>query len=99
MEFGVIADDFTVEPDNALTLAMGGMSTVQFVGVPDAPTGKVDAGELKSRTIPVAQAVAQSLAACEWLVAQEASQIIFKVCSTFGSKAHGNIGPAAATPW
>ncbi len=48
---------------------------------------------LKSRTAPVAQAVAQSLAAARWLRAQGATQIYFKVCSTFDSTPQGNIGP------
>jgi uncharacterized protein YgbK (DUF1537 family) len=48
---------------------------------------------LKSRTIPAAEAVAQSLAACEALLAAGARQILFKVCSTFDSTAAGNIGP------
>jgi len=97
MKIGVIADDFTGASDIALTLAEGGMRTVQFVGVPDGPVSDVDAGvvSLKSRTIPVADAVQQSLAACKWLVAQGAQQIIFKVCSTFDSTAKGNIGQVA----
>ena len=48
---------------------------------------------LKSRTAPVAEAVAQSLAAARWLRAQGATQIYFKVCSTFDSTPQGNIGP------
>jgi uncharacterized protein YgbK (DUF1537 family) len=48
---------------------------------------------LKSRTIPVADAVAQSLAALHWLQAQGAKQIYFKYCSTFDSTSEGNIGP------
>ena len=97
MKIGVIADDFTGASDIALTLAEGGMRTVQFVGVPDGSVTDVDAGvvSLKSRTIPVADAVAQSLAACDWLVSQGATQIIFKVCSTFDSTAKGNIGQVA----
>ena len=97
MKIGVIADDFTGASDIALTLAEGGMRTVQFVGVPDGNVTDVDAGvvSLKSRTIPVADAVAQSLAACDWLVSQGATQIIFKVCSTFDSTAKGNIGQVA----
>lgn len=103
MKIGVIADDFTGASDIALTLAMGGMSTVQYVGVPSggaerAGAGAVDAGvvALKSRTLPAEEAVAQSLAACDWLLAQGATQIVFKVCSTFDSTAAGNIGPVAA---
>jgi len=98
MKIGVIADDFTGASDIALTLALGGMSTVQYVGVPNGEAGDVDAGvvALKSRTIAAKDAIAQSLAACDWLLAQGATQIIFKVCSTFDSTADGNIGPVAA---
>lgn len=98
MKVGVIADDFTGASDIALTLAEGGMRTVQFVGVPRGDVVDVDSGvvSLKSRTIPVADAVAQSLAACDWLLSQGATQIIFKVCSTFDSTAAGNIGQVAA---
>ena len=38
---------------------------------------------------------AQSLAACRWLVANGAEQIVFKYCSTFDSTPEGNIGPVA----
>lgn len=97
MKIGVIADDFTGASDIALTLALGGMSTVQYVGVPTGVADDVDAGvvALKSRTIDAADAITQSLAACDWLLAQGAVQIIFKVCSTFDSTAEGNIGPVA----
>lgn len=98
MKLGVIADDFTGASDIALTLAEGGMSCVQYVGVPAGPAqGSVEAGivSLKSRTIPADDAVAQSLSACDWLLAQGCSQIVFKVCSTFDSTAKGNIGPVA----
>ena len=93
MKIGVIADDFTGASDIALTLAEGGMRTAQFVGIPNASVD-VDAGivSLKSRTIPVAEAIAQSIAACDWLCEQGAQQIIFKVCSTFDSTDAGNIG-------
>ena len=50
---------------------------------------------LKSRTAPVAEAVAQSLAAQRWLAGQGARQFLFKYCSTFDSTAQGNIGPVA----
>jgi len=98
VKIGVVADDFTGASDMALTLAEGGLRSVQYVGVPgeDAAPG-VEAGvvALKSRTAPVAEAVAQSRAACRWLVAQGADQIVFKVCSTFDSTDRGNIGPVA----
>ncbi len=96
MKIGVIADDFTGASDIALTLAEGGMRAAQFIGVPDAPApSEIEAGvvALKSRTCPVSEAIETSLAACDWLCAQGAAQIIFKVCSTFDSTDDGNIGP------
>ena len=96
MKIGVIADDFTGASDIALTLAEAGMSVAQFIGTPDHPaTARLDAGvvALKSRTAPVTEAVATSLAACNWLLEQGAGQIVFKVCSTFDSTDDGNIGP------
>ncbi len=96
MRIGVVADDFTGASDIALTLAEGGMRTAQFIGVPDGPASAcVEAGvvALKSRTAPVAEAVTESVAACRWLIAQGAGQVVFKVCSTFDSTDEGNIGP------
>ncbi len=95
MKIGIIADDFTGASDIALTVAEAGMSVAQFIGVPTRDVADVDAGvvALKSRTAPVAEAVEQSLAACDWLLSQGAEQIIFKVCSTFDSTPAGNIGP------
>ena len=97
MKLGVIADDFTGASDIALTLAEGGMSVVQFVGVPTQETADCDAGivSLKSRTAPLSQAIDQSLAACKWLLDQGCAQIVFKVCSTFDSTDAGNIGQVA----
>jgi uncharacterized protein YgbK (DUF1537 family) len=48
---------------------------------------------LKSRSIPAAEAVRQSLAALDWLKRQGCSQFLFKYCSTFDSTPDGNIGP------
>lgn len=96
MLLGAIGDDFTGSSDLANTFARQGMRTVQYCGVPDtAADGAVEAGvvSLKSRTIPAAEAVAQSLAALEWLLAQGCQQIVFKYCSTFDSTPQGNIGP------
>jgi len=50
---------------------------------------------LKSRTIPAADAVAQSLDALRWVRAAGARQAFFKYCSTFDSTPAGNIGPVA----
>ncbi|MEP2715117.1 3-oxo-tetronate kinase [Pseudophaeobacter sp.] len=91
-----MADDFTGASDVALTIAEAGFSVAQFIGVPDSQApADLGAGvvALKSRTAPVEVAVTESLAACDWLLAQGAEQIIFKVCSTFDSTSEGNIGP------
>jgi 3-dehydrotetronate 4-kinase len=95
MILGCIADDFTGGTDLANNLVRAGMRTVQVIGVPegDAPDCDAVVVALKSRTAPVAEAVAQSLAAARWLRAQGAAQIYFKVCSTFDSTPRGNIGP------
>ena len=93
---GCIADDFTGATDLANNLVRAGMRVVQTIGVPEHPfTEEVDAivVALKTRTLPAANAVAQSLAALTWLQAQGAQQIYFKYCSTFDSTAQGNIGP------
>ncbi|MCE2691097.1 MAG: four-carbon acid sugar kinase family protein [Rubrivivax sp.] len=102
MILGCIADDFTGATDLANNLVRAGMRVVQTIGVPataaaEAGLGDVDAVvvALKSRTAPVDEAVAQSLAACRWLRAGGAQQIYFKVCSTFDSTPRGNIGPVA----
>lgn len=98
MLLGCIGDDFTGSSDLANTLAKGGMRTVQYSGVPDRPAGSdVQAGvvALKTRSVPVDNAVAQSLAAFEWLQAQGCRQFLFKYCSTFDSTREGNIGPVA----
>ncbi|MEM7694176.1 MAG: 3-oxo-tetronate kinase [Pseudomonadota bacterium] len=97
MRLGCIGDDFTGSSDLANTLAKGGMRVTQYTGVPKGPAGAVDAGvvALKSRSAPVAEAVAQSLRALAWLREQGCTQFFFKVCSTFDSTPEGNIGPVA----
>ena len=94
---GCIADDFTGATDLANTLVKGGMTAVQVIGVPTGPLPEADALiiALKSRTAPVGEAVAQSLAACDALLAAGAKQIFWKYCSTFDSTDQGNIGPVA----
>jgi 3-dehydrotetronate 4-kinase len=96
LRLGCIADDFTGATDLANNLVRAGMRAVQTIGVPDAPLdADVDAVvvALKSRTIPPAAAVAQSLAALRWLQGEGVQQVYFKVCSTFDSTPAGNIGP------
>ena len=94
---GCIADDFTGATDLANTLVKSGLRAVQILGVPDADRPPPDAEAvvvaLKSRTSPVDQAVADSLAALAWLRGGGARQIFFKYCSTFDSTPEGNIGP------
>jgi uncharacterized protein YgbK (DUF1537 family) len=94
---GCIADDFTGATDLANNLVRAGMRVVQTIGVPAAAVPGSDAVvvALKSRTIPAAEAVAQSLQALRWLQAQGCRQFYFKVCSTFDSTPQGNIGPVA----
>lgn len=94
---GCIADDFTGATDLASMLVKNGMATVQVIGVPEGPLPEADAivVALKSRTAPVAQAVAESLAAADALLGAGARQLFFKYCSTFDSTAEGNIGPVA----
>lgn len=97
MLLGCIADDLTGATDLAMILVREGMKTVQIVGVPDEATPIPDADAviiaLKSRTIPVNDAVSQSIDCCRWLKNTGARQIFFKYCSTFDSTSEGNIGP------
>ncbi|WP_227272181.1 3-oxo-tetronate kinase [Roseobacter weihaiensis] len=98
MKLGCIGDDFTGSSDLANTLAKQGMRVVQYSGIPSGPAAPdVEAGvvALKSRSIAPDDAVAQSLAALEWLMAQGCTQFFFKYCSTFDSTRQGNIGPVA----
>lgn len=98
LRIGVLADDFTGATDIAGFLVSAGMTTVQFTSPEDLPEhldDRVDAAviSLKTRSIPSAEAVAQSLKALAALNSHGAEQIIFKYCSTFDSTAEGNIGP------
>jgi uncharacterized protein YgbK (DUF1537 family) len=94
---GVIADDFTGATDIAGMLVKGGMRTIQTIGVPAKGTipDDVDAVvvALKTRSIPAADAVTQSLNALKALQAAGCVRFFFKYCSTFDSTDAGNIGP------
>ncbi|WP_019938002.1 3-oxo-tetronate kinase [Bordetella sp. FB-8] len=94
---GCIADDFTGATDLANMLVREGMRTLQTIGIPAAPVRGADAVvvALKSRTLAASDAVAQSLAALQWLREQGCRQFFFKYCSTFDSTDAGNIGPVA----
>lgn len=91
-------------------LVRNGMRTVQVIGVPEGPLPEADAVivALKSRTAPVGEAVAQSLAALDALLAAGAKQALFKICSTFDSTDAGISAPwrmrcctgcRPASPW
>src|SRR5436309_13618314 len=93
---GCIADDFTGGTDLAGMLVKHGMRTVQMICVPQGPHPE-DADAivvaLKSRTTAPEHAVAESLAALQWLRDAGCRQFYFKYCSTFDSTDRGNIGP------
>ncbi len=96
---GCIADDFTGATDLAAMLVENGMRTVQLIGAPAPGEALPDADALvialKSRTAPVAEAVATSRAALAALRDAGCRQFFFKYCSTFDSTDKGNIGPVA----
>jgi uncharacterized protein YgbK (DUF1537 family) len=99
MLLGCIADDLTGATDLALMLAREGMRAIQTTGIPkqSIDPAQVDTVivALKSRSIPAAEAVAQSLEAARALKQMGARHLFFKYCSTFDSTDEGNIGPVA----
>jgi uncharacterized protein YgbK (DUF1537 family) len=97
---GCIADDFTGATDLAGLLARSGVKVSLRIGVPtsapqDSDTAAFEVIALKSRTVPVNQAVKENLAALDWLKRAGAERFFFKYCSTFDSTPQGNIGPVA----
>lgn len=96
--FGAIADDFSGATDLAGVLARSGVRVSLRMGVPTelaANTAPLEIIALKCRTVPVAEATAQALAALEWLHQAGARRFYWKYCSTFDSTPRGNIGPVA----
>lgn len=93
---GVIADDVTGATDVAAALRRAGLRTLLALGT-DIDDTAVSADAivigLKTRSLPAAEAVAQSLAALAVLRGRGADRIYVKYCSTFDSTAEGNIGP------
>lgn len=95
---GCIADDFTGATDLAGLLARSGVRVSLRIGVPSEPpahTSPFEVIALKSRTTSVAEAVAETGAALNWLRQAGAQRFFWKYCSTFDSTAEGNIGPVA----
>lgn len=95
---GCVADDFTGGSDAASFLRRAGLRTVLVDGAGGLDVLKTLQAEaavvaLKSRSIPAAEAVSQTLAAARELLALGAGQLYFKYCSTFDSTPRGNIGP------
>lgn len=96
LRIGVIADDLTGATDIASFLVDSGLRTIQFnqsENVPKDTDAEAIVIGLKTRSIPAAEAVHQSVAALHRLQDAGAQQVIFKYCSTFDSTAQGNIGP------
>ena len=97
ISLGCIADDFTGATDLANMLVKGGLKTIQLLGTPSkndvVPSVDAVIIALKTRTIPVEDAIEQSLQAMNWLKNAGAKQFFFKYCSTFDSTDEGNIGP------
>jgi 3-dehydrotetronate 4-kinase len=76
---GCIADDFTGATDLANNLVRSGMRTLQTIGIPEASNlAQVDAVviSLKTRTIPVDEAIEQALRALAWLQASGAANLL-----------------------
>jgi uncharacterized protein YgbK (DUF1537 family) len=94
---GCIADDLTGGSDVAAGLRRAGLRTVlRFtLPAPGEPLPACDAVviALKSRTIPVSDAIEMSLTAQRWLARNGVQRLYFKYCSTFDSTDEGNIGP------
>lgn len=94
---GCIADDFTGAGDAASFLKSGGLNTILINGVPSESLPYQNAQAvviaLKTRNLPAARAVEESLAALDWFLLNGADQIYLKYCSTFDSTPEGNIGP------
>ena len=97
MLIGVIGDDFTGSSDIANNLKKAGMSVSMYAGVPKKkslkPSSQAIVIALKTRTIPVKDAIKESLKALDWLKNANCKKFIFKYCSTFDSTKKGNIGP------
>ena len=98
MRLGCIADDYTGATDLSSMLVRAGLRVVQVFG-PESQVELTGADavviSLKSRSIPAAEAVAESLRALRYLQSAGVQRYFFKYCSTFDSTPAGNIGPVA----
>ncbi|WP_207500363.1 3-oxo-tetronate kinase [Klenkia soli] len=93
---GCLADDFTGATDVAAGLRRVGLQVLLLIGTPIKKMALPDCDAivvaLKSRTIPAAEAIEQSLRAQRWLADHGVTRFYFKYCSTFDSTDAGNIG-------
>jgi uncharacterized protein YgbK (DUF1537 family) len=94
---GVVADDVTGATDIAGTLVGQGLRTVQTFGPPSGDVSACDCvvAALKTRNLPLAEAVVRSVETVRSLRSLGVEQVYFKYCSTFDSTDAGNIGPVA----
>ena len=99
LTLGCIADDVTGATDLATALAQGGLRVLQVFGTDGVDTIPADRDvdavvlALKTRSVPVEEAVSRSLRAFSQLSELGAERFYFKYCSTFDSTSDGNIGP------
>jgi uncharacterized protein YgbK (DUF1537 family) len=98
IRLGCIADDFTGATDLANNLVRAGMragAARRRARAGRRPGGRRRRGRRRAQVAHhrPRRRGRQSLAACRWLKAGGATQIYFKVCSTFDSTPRGNIGP------
>jgi uncharacterized protein YgbK (DUF1537 family) len=93
----IVADDLTGAADVAGILRRAGVRTSLIAGDPVAgrgiPVADAVVVGVRIRTAPVGEAVERATNAAEWLLGAGATQLAWKVCSTFDSTAAGNIGP------
>lgn len=95
---GVIADDVTGATDVAAALSRSGLRTLLSLSADLGERDSLNDADaivigLKTRSITVSDAIAQSLAALEALREAGADRFYLKYCSTFDSTSEGNIGP------
>jgi 3-dehydrotetronate 4-kinase len=95
--FGAIADDLTGGVELASMLVSRGVRTHLAIGAhaPLDPAAEAVVFALKSRLTPADEAVRDSLAALDRLLAANTRRVFFKYCATFDSTPAGNIGPVA----
>lgn len=96
IQIGCIADDFTGASDWVSFFTEKGVKAILFNGVPKdnfCEEAEVVVIALKTRTVPVEEAVEESLKALRWLKDHNTIRFYIKYCSTFDCRREGNIGP------